>query len=160
MLSLLQVNWHFLKLMVLVIGIRPELILPIWIFLGIYLSLEWLTLEGNNFDTIFRSLSKEQLQNMTSPEICSTPDESLIYISWNEFEWTFSGKINRYNISMQEVCPRSDRKVKIFLPSIFFSFLTKYFKATCRIFWPDVRMYEYLSQVWWSQISKDKNFER
>ena len=66
---------------------------------------------------ILRSISKDEMKRLTSPEDCPELILDSLYLPWTMMKWNFVGKIREYTIDKNDLCSDTDNSVSVFFPS-------------------------------------------
>ena len=66
---------------------------------------------------ILRSISKDEMKRLTSPEDCSELILDSLYLPWTMMKWNFVGEIREFNIKKSDLCSNTDNSVSVFFPS-------------------------------------------
>ena len=68
---------------------------------------------------ILRSISKDEMKRLTSPEDCPEIILDSLYLPWTMMKWNLVGEIREYNIDKSDLCSATDDSVSVFFPSKF-----------------------------------------
>ena len=59
----------------------------------------------------------EEMKRITNTKACNDPQESMVYLGWEDMEFDLIGDIYFYNVSEKHFCPTTEITKQMFLYS-------------------------------------------